>query len=55
MDPITISLILALIPIAQKLIISGVEIWVDKSMTTAEIIAALDKSKAELTPMVPKE
>jgi hypothetical protein len=55
MDPITVSLILGLIPVIEKLVVSGVEIWVRTDMTTEQIIAALEKSKAELTPMVLKE
>jgi hypothetical protein len=55
MDPITVSLILALIPVIEKLVVGGVEIWTRKDMTTEEIISALEKSKAELVPMVPKE
>jgi hypothetical protein len=54
MDPITVSLILSLIPVVQKLVVGGIEIWMREDMTTEEIITALEKSKDALTPMVPK-
>jgi hypothetical protein len=53
-DPVTLTLILSLIPVVEKLVVGGIEIWTRKDMTTEEIIAALEKSKEVLVPMVPK-
>lgn len=47
----TLKLIIALLPIAEKLIINGVEIVTRKDMTNEEMIDILERAKKSLPDM----
>ena len=54
MDPMTVSLIIALMPVIEKLVVGGIEIVTRKDMTPADIAAALQESKKGFAEMLPK-
>ena len=51
MTPETISLLVALLPIAEKLVVGGIEIFTRKDMSPEDLVAALQKIKSEFPEM----
>ena len=54
MSAATLQLIIALLPIAERLVIEGIEIITRKDMTTEEMIAAIEQAKNSLPDMPDK-
>ncbi len=54
MDPMTVSLIIALMPVVEKLAVNGIEIFTRKDLAPADIVAALETSKQGFADMTIK-
>ncbi len=53
MNAATIQLIIALLPYAEKLVIGGVELFMQKDMNKDDLIKALEAVKQSLPEMPP--